>query len=88
MQLRGRVTRGPFGRGSKSEHMAVYLEAGTARYVLRRRGGNAFADPTLAELVGQEIEAEGTLVEDLFLMDSWTSAAPRSAGKRKPSAKK
>ena len=37
--LRGRVAEGPFARGSKSEQIAVFLETGAARYVLRRRDG-------------------------------------------------
>ena len=43
----GKVTKRPFGKGSKSEHDAVYLETGEKAYVLRRQGGNPFRDPQL-----------------------------------------
>lgn len=61
MRVVGRVTRGEVAKGSKSEHDAVLLESPDGRYILRRKGGNAFQDPELDRLVGQEIEAEGEL---------------------------
>jgi hypothetical protein len=57
----GRVTRADVAKGSKSEHNAVVLDSAGGRFVLRRKGGNAFQDPELDRLVGQEIEAEGEL---------------------------
>jgi hypothetical protein len=57
----GRVTKGPFAKGSKSEHNAVCLDTGKASYVLRRQGGNPFQDPQLLKLVGKRIRCEGEL---------------------------
>jgi hypothetical protein len=57
----GRVTRAEIGKGSKSERSAVVLDSAGGRYVLRRKGGNAYLDPELDRLVGREIEAEGEL---------------------------
>ena len=71
MQLRGKVVRKPVGAGSKSDRAAVVLVTPDAEYVLRRRGGNAFADPELDALVGVTIRATGTLHGYTFLVDSW-----------------
>ncbi len=67
--LRGRVAEGAFARGSKSEHIAVFLETGAARYVLRRRDGPAYADPTLQRLVGCEVECDGVVVSYVLIAD-------------------
>jgi hypothetical protein len=71
MQLRGKVVRKPVGSGSKSERAAVVLVTPDTEYVLRRVGGNPFADPELDRLVGAQIRATGTLHGYTFLMDSW-----------------
>ena len=39
--LTGTVVRGSFGKGSKSEREAIWLEADGRRLVLRRKGGPA-----------------------------------------------
>ena len=67
--LRGRVAEGPFARGSKSEHIAVFLETPVQRYVLRRRDGPAYADPTLRELVGCNVECDGIVVSYVLIAD-------------------
>ena len=67
--LRGRVAEGPFARGSKSEQIAVFLETGAARYVLRRRDGPAYADATLRELVGCNVECDGMVVTYVLIAD-------------------
>ena len=72
MQLKGKVIREVVGKGSKSERGAVVLDTGTERYVLRRKGGNAFSDPDLDKLVGKKIEAEGNLTGYTFLMTDWS----------------
>ncbi len=71
MKLRGRVVRRLYGRGSKSEHEALYLETERGAFRLRRPEGNAFRDPVLEELEGREITAEGTLEGTTFLIDTW-----------------
>ena len=67
--LRGRVAEGTFARGSKSEHIAVFLETSVARYVLRRRDGPTYADSTLQRLVGCEVECDGILVSYVLIVD-------------------
>ena len=67
--LRGRVAEGPFARGSKSEQIAVFLETGAARYVLRRRDGPAYADATLLKLVGCNVECDGVVVSYVLIAD-------------------
>jgi hypothetical protein len=67
--LRGRVAEGPFARGSKSEHIAVFLETSAARYVLRRRDGPAYADPTLQRFVGCDVECDGVVVSYVLIAD-------------------
>jgi hypothetical protein len=67
--LRGTVVEEPFARGSKSEHRAPCLQTEEHRYVLRRRGGPAFGDATLARLVGHAVECDGTVTSYLLLLD-------------------
>lgn len=55
----GKVTKGPFGKGSKSERDAIYLETPDQSYVLRRVGANPLHDPQLEALVGKKIQCSG-----------------------------
>ena len=74
MKLSGLVIRKRFGKGSKSEHEAVYLQTDRSNkeeYVLRRRGANPFSDPVLEDLVGKRISATGTIKEYVFFVDEW-----------------
>lgn len=68
--LRGRVAEGPFASGSKSERVAVFLETSATRYVLRRRDGPTFADATLRELVGCDVECDGVVVSYILIAES------------------
>lgn len=61
----------PFGKGSKSEHDAVYLSTSAGEYVLRRAGGNAFRDPEVDGLVGKEITCEGFTTDHTLIMSQW-----------------
>ena len=73
-QIEGIVVKRPYAEGSKSERAAVMLDsADGASYVLRRRGGNAFQDPVLNDLVGKRIRCSGTINDEhhLVLVDSW-----------------
>ena len=67
--LRGHVVEGEFARGSKSERIAVYLQTQETRYVLRRRDGPSFADKTLQELVGCDVECDGVIVSYMLIAD-------------------
>jgi hypothetical protein len=68
----GDVVRKRIGGGSKTDHDAVVLDTGAQTLLLRRRGGNAFADPALDELVGRRVRLEGTATETTFLIDAVT----------------
>ena len=67
--LRGRVAEGPFARGSKSEHIAVFLETSAARYVLRRRDGPTYADAALQRFIGCNVECDGIVVSYVLIAD-------------------
>ena len=66
MKLKGMVVEGDFGKGSKSEHKALYLDTGKNKYRLKRIGGNPFYDETLHNLKGKTISAEGNLTDYFF----------------------
>jgi len=77
-RLTGAVIRRAVAKGSKSEHEAVVLRTPEGdEYVLRRRGGNAFRDPELDNLVGSSISADGLVAGQTFIMHSWTPQTPR-----------
>ena len=67
--LRGCVTKGLYGKGSKSEREAVFIETTNGRYILRRKTGPAMEDPKLDECVGHEVECDGFLVGTTFLAE-------------------
>ncbi len=67
--VEGTVARRDVGAGSKSEHVAVVIDAGDGFYLLRRRGGNVFADPALDLLVGHRVRLEGTAMTTTFVID-------------------
>ena len=69
--LTGEVIRKRFGRGSKSERTAVCLRTESGDYLLRRKGGLAFADPELERLVGKRLCATGVLAAYTFLITDW-----------------
>jgi len=75
----GDVVRTRIGAGSKTDHDAVVLDMGDQTLVLRRRGGNAFADPALDELVGRRVRLEGTATDTTFLIDQVTVLGPSDA---------
>jgi hypothetical protein len=60
--LTGTVVRGLFGKGSKSEREAVWLEADGRRLVLRRKGGPSFDDRSLEKYVGKRVKCDGFVV--------------------------
>lgn len=71
MKLRGRVTRKLLYRGTKSEHEGLVLLTPEGEFKLRRQGGNPFQDETLAALEGKEIEGEGVVRKNQFIMSRW-----------------
>lgn len=67
--LRGHVTRRVFGKGSKSEHMAVWIDTDRGSFVLRRKDGPAFADPKLDRYVGKDVVCDGFIVSHTLLAE-------------------
>ena len=65
----GKVARAPFGGASKSRHVAVWIDTGAARYVLRRKGGPAMGDKALERYVGHEIRCDGVLLEHTLVAE-------------------
>jgi hypothetical protein len=71
-EFAGKVTKKPFGRGSKSAHCAVRLETGEGSYVLRRVGGNPFRDAELDKLVGKTIRCRGEVSGYTLTITDWS----------------
>jgi len=67
--MTGKVVRAPFGAGSKSEHDALWLDASEGRFVLRRKGGPAYDDKTLAKYVGKRVSCDGFIVGHTLLAE-------------------
>jgi len=66
----GRVSRGPFGALSKSEHIATWLDTPQGRYVLRRHGGPAMGDRALDRYVGCRVRCDGVLLSATLVADA------------------
>lgn len=67
--VRGRVTRGPYAQGSKSEREAVFIETAGGRYLLRRKTGPVFGDGELEQYVGHDVVCDGFLVGTSLLTE-------------------
>jgi hypothetical protein len=71
VKIHGRVIKRPVAVGSKSEHDAILLVTDHGQYLLRRQGGNPFADPVLEKLVGKSIDGDGIVHGHTFIMSDW-----------------
>lgn len=69
MKLKGKVVCKTFGKGSKSEHEAVYLETEQGEYVLRKAGSNPFENKELNKFVGKQVIATGVVKAYLFVVE-------------------
>ena len=67
--LTGTVVRGSFGKGSKSEREAIWLDTDGRRLVLRRKGGPAMDDRALEKYVGKRVKCDGFVVGYSLLAD-------------------
>lgn len=77
LTVRGRLVKGAFGTGSKSEHEAIYLVTPSQSFKVRRLGANPFFDPILEQLVDEEVEALGRVVAgSTLVVDSLRKAPP------------
>jgi hypothetical protein len=79
MELTGKVIIQKFGKDSKSEHDAVYLDTGKKKYRLKRKGGNPFYDTSLHELVGKTIKVRGNITPYFFEITSTSKELNDSA---------
>jgi hypothetical protein len=68
----GTVVKRPFAAGSKSERDAIVLATADGDLLLRREGGNPFADPVLEGLVGKRLRCRGVLVGTTLIASDWT----------------
>lgn len=71
MKLRGHVIKKKLYAGTKSEHEGIVLVTPGGEFKLRRRMGNPFRDEAMEQLEGKEIEGEGILRDNVFIMDHW-----------------
>ena len=69
-ELRGRVTRGIYGKGTKSERRAVFVETSRECYLLRRKLGPAFGDTELDRYVGRTVACSGFLLGSTLLAET------------------
>ncbi len=67
--LRGKVFRGPYAAGSKSEREAIFVETPKGRFLLRRKTGPVMGDPELERFVGHEVECRGFVVGTTLLAE-------------------
>jgi len=67
--LRGRITKGIYGRGTKSEREAVFIETADNRYIFRRKKGPTFGNAELNQYIGHEVEVDGFLVGSTLLAE-------------------
>ncbi|RPI72181.1 MAG: hypothetical protein EHM45_22580 [Desulfobacteraceae bacterium] len=70
MKLQGFVRKKTILKGTKSEHEGLVLVCPEGEFALRRQGGNPFQDEALAGLEGKQIEAEGIVRGNQFIMTS------------------
>jgi hypothetical protein len=69
-KLRGTVEKGLYGKGSKSEREAVFIQTSDMRYVLRRKTGPAFGDSELDIYIGHVIECDGFAIGTTLLAEN------------------
>jgi hypothetical protein len=67
--LEGKVVLRPYGRGSKSERVALMLDTERGPLLLRRRGGPSFGETGLESWVGKLVVCWGTRVGQVLLVD-------------------
>ena len=69
--IAGSVVRERVSAGSKSDRVAVQLDTGEDRLILRRPGANPFSDPELEELVGSRVHCTGLRKGPYLFVKSW-----------------
>ena len=69
LQVGRRPTQDPYGKGSKSELEAAFVETPDGRYVLRRKAGPVSGDAKLKRYAGHDIECDGIVVGTTLLAE-------------------
>lgn len=67
--LTGVVRRGPFGTGSKSERIAIFVDTDDGSFVLRRKEGPSYGDPELDRYVGHRVSCDGFILDHTLLAE-------------------
>lgn len=67
--LCGLVVTDEYGKGSKSERDAFFLETASDRFILRRKTGPVFGDVELQQYLGQQVECDGFLSGNTLLAE-------------------
>ena len=70
----GKVIKEIVSPGSKSERLAVQLDTGDQKLLLRRKGGHPFHDEVMDALVGQRIKCQGVRKGSHLFLESWEPA--------------
>ena len=60
---------GSYGKGSKSEGEAFFIETADACYVLHRKTGPVFGDPEMFQYLGHNVKCDGFLVGTTLLAE-------------------
>ena len=68
----GLVIKKTYAPGTKSEHEAVMLDTEDGVLLLRRQGGNPFADTVLEELVGKRATFSGIIRGHTLIVSDWS----------------
>jgi spore coat polysaccharide biosynthesis protein SpsF (cytidylyltransferase family) len=69
-EIEGLVVGKKTSVGSKSEHMAVYLDTGEKSFILRLKGDNPFSHEKLSKLIGKKVIASGFFKDYIFFASS------------------
>jgi hypothetical protein len=66
--LEGRVIRQSFGKGSKSEHPAFYLETDKAKVLIKKEGDNPFENNALQAYLNKTVRVKGSKMDYIFIV--------------------
>ena len=80
----GQVIRELVSPGSKSERMAVQLDTGDRKLVLRRKGGHPLHDKVMEALVDQRIQCRGIRKGSYLFVKSWKPENQTKQRAKKP----
>jgi hypothetical protein len=66
--LEGKVIRQSFGKGSKSEHPAFYLETADSKVLIRKEGDNPFENNALTTYLNKQVRVKGSKMDYIFII--------------------